>query len=194
MSGRVACLVLGAIPVLVVTALCQERPTITLTGSVRVRPFDHTPALVYVPATQTVAGDTAVVDQRRLAFVPPVLLITPGTAVRFLNSDPLLHNVFSPTAATGGFDLGRYGPDETRTRMFTTPGAALILCRIHPEMASHILVAEAARWTVADRDGRFTLDSVAADAVELVVWHWRGGSRRVSLAHRPPGPLVITLP
>jgi plastocyanin len=193
-SGRVAGLVLSAIPVLAVTAACQQRPTITVSGSVRVRPLDRTPALVYVPSSQAVPGDTAVVDQHRLAFDPTVLLITPGTAVRFLNSDPLLHNVFSPTTVTGRFDLGRYGPDETRTITFMTPGAVLVLCRIHPEMASHILVAPASRWTVTDADGRFRLDSIPADAAELVVWHWRGGSRRVSLVRRKPGPLVVTLP
>ena len=176
--------------------LGQDRPTISLAGTVRVRSADRTPAIVYVSAPRAAARatDTVVIDQHRLAFVPLVLLVAPGGVVRFLNSDPLVHSVFSPTAATGPFDLGRYGPDESRTRTFALEGAAVILCRIHPEMAGHVLVADALRWTATDADGRFRLYDVPSDAGEMVVWHWRGGTRVVSLAGRPPGPINIRLP
>lgn len=193
--SRVARLFLLAALAIHAPARGQDRATIALTGTIRIRPADRTPTVVYVTGPHPApTGDTVEVDQLRLAFVPPVRLVAPGTVVRFLNSDPVVHSVFSPTGVTGPFDLGRYGPDEARNRTFVASGAALLLCRIHPEMAGHVLVADAARWTVTDTDGRFRLDDVPVDATELVVWHWRAGTRRVSLAGRPPGPLSITLP
>ena len=49
---------------------------------------------------------TAVIDQRHLHFVPEVLAVSPGTTVTFLNSDPNVHNVFSPGRGGAGAPAG----------------------------------------------------------------------------------------
>ena len=54
-------------------------------------------AVVYVqeaPAGQPPAPTT--MDQRKFQFLPHVLPVMVGTTVKFLNSDPTPHNVFSP--------------------------------------------------------------------------------------------------
>jgi plastocyanin len=42
-------------------------------------------------------------DQKGMRFIPHVLPIVTGTTVKFLNSDPFAHNVFSPD---GRYNLG----------------------------------------------------------------------------------------
>src|SRR5690242_6176682 len=58
-------------------------------------------SVVYVEA---IAGKTfqapakhAVIDQKELIFIPHILAIQKGTAVDFLNSDNVQHNVFWPS-------------------------------------------------------------------------------------------------
>jgi hypothetical protein len=51
--------------------------------------------------------EPAVMDQKDLKFVPHVLVVLVGTTVRFPNSDPLSHNVFS-ISETKRFNLGLY--------------------------------------------------------------------------------------
>src|SRR5262249_41661615 len=71
---------------------------------------DGAGAVVYVAG---IAGKTfpaprehAQVDQRNLTFVPHVLAVLAGTTVEFLNSDTVLHNVFSPDPTADNMNLG----------------------------------------------------------------------------------------
>jgi plastocyanin len=85
------------------------------------------------------ARDSAFMDQNHLRFVPEVLAVTTGTTVVFVNSDPNLHNVFSPNRRGAGFDLGIYSTVEKRVFTFKNPGEYVILCHIHPEMAAWVV-------------------------------------------------------
>lgn len=102
------------------------------------------------------AKDTVLIDQHDLAFLPRSLVVTVGTTVRFRNSDPILHNVFSPLGPDG-FDLGTYPQTTARVHRFTEPGEWIVLCHVHPEMVAYISVVGSPWHAVADRDGRFTI-------------------------------------
>jgi plastocyanin len=121
----------------------------------------------------------AVVDQINLRFVPEVIAVLAGTVVAFPNSDPILHNVFSPRGPGDGFDLGTYPPGETRSRRFTEPGVHVILCHVHPEMVAYVAVVPTQYHAVADSAGRFVIDDVPAGRYTLRVWH----TRRTTLDH-----------
>jgi plastocyanin len=176
-----------------VTTVQQGAPR-TLEGTVRVLGGSALPAVVYVPGAQAGArADTGLIDQLHLRYVPTITVVAPGSAVRFRNSDPVVHNVFSPSRATGPFDVGRYGPDEARLHTFARPGAALVLCRIHPEMFAYVFVIDAYAWTQTDAEGRFRLDGVPADATQIIVWHPRAGTRRVTVGPGATTRLAITL-
>ena len=47
-------------------------------------------------------------DQKNLMFVPHVLPVLAGTTVDFMNSDDVLHNVFSPDKCCDKFNLGSW--------------------------------------------------------------------------------------
>ena len=76
----------------------DQRATGTIKGTISVSGVKSPEnVLVYL---KKVAGDwpppeePAEMDQAKLAFIPHVLPIVKGTTVRFLNNDPILHNVF----------------------------------------------------------------------------------------------------
>jgi plastocyanin len=134
-------------------------------------------AVVYLenpnePATRNGSAH-AVMDQKNLTFVPAVLPIVRGTVVDFTNSDDVQHNVFTPSALAGKFNLGTYGPGDTRSVRFTEPGDVLILCNIHMEMEAHILVLDGPYFSTVARDGGYALREVPAGRYALKIWRGR---------------------
>jgi plastocyanin len=126
-------------------------------------------------AAQPPPAEPVIVDQIELRFVPQVVAITAGTTVAFPNSDPILHNVFSPRGPGDGFNLGTYPPGETRSRRFVEPGMHVILCHVHPEMVAYVAVVATPHNAVVDSAGRFAIDRVPPGRYTLHVWQPRSG-------------------
>jgi plastocyanin len=133
------------------------------------------------------------VDQVDLRFMPDVVAVLTGTTVEFPNSDPILHNVFSPRGPGDGFDLGTYPPGETRARRFTEPGVHVILCHMHPEMLAYVAVVPTPYHAVADVDGRFAIDDVPAGRYRLRVWRARRSAYGSEVDVAPGATLVLEL-
>lgn len=111
-----------------------------------------------------------ILDQHDLTFLPRVLPVTLGTTVRFRNSDPFLHNVFSPSRRVAEFDLGTYPQGEDRSVLFSRVGVSVVLCNVHPQMAAFVLVLETPYWVVADAEGRYALNGLPAGSYTLRFW------------------------
>ncbi|GAB4442596.1 MAG: hypothetical protein OHK0015_41400 [Chloroflexi bacterium OHK40] len=62
------------------------------------------------------------------AFEPIEIRIKAGTTVLFPNNGQKQH---SATAVDGSFDTGLYGPGETRSLTFDTPGSFRYYCVLH---------------------------------------------------------------
>lgn len=170
-------------------AAAGARPPATgaIEGTLRSADLRAAGAVVYLVPTQgpvAAAGDTVMLDQRDLRFEPGVLAVTLGTTVEFLNSDPILHNVFSPSGPDDGFDLGTYPHGDRRPHTFTEPGAYVILCNVHPEMAAYVVVVPTPYHVVADEEGRYRLAALPAGRYRLGVWQYRAAplERTVDIA------------
>jgi hypothetical protein len=99
-----------------------------------------------------------------------VLVVPAGTTVDFPNGDPMLHNVFS-TSAAKKFDLGMYDQGETRSVTFDTPGVVRIGCNVHPKMEAFIVVHDNPWAAVSDAKGSYTVSGVPEGTYQLRVWH-----------------------
>jgi plastocyanin len=106
-------------------------------------------------------------DQKGKTFVPRVLAVVTGTTVKFLNSDPFAHNVFSPE---GKYDLGSWQQGQVKDHPFTKAGAYTQLCRIHPEMEAFIVVLDTPYFAKTDQKGSFQIANVPPGQYTLVVW------------------------
>jgi hypothetical protein len=72
-------------------------------------------AVVYIEGIETPPpADPAVMDQKNKEFVPRLLPVVKGQEIRFLNSDKVQHNVFSPHEQEP-FDLGLYPSGEFKS-------------------------------------------------------------------------------
>lgn len=115
----------------------------------------------------------SVITMQGKSFVPHVLTVTQGSAVRFANDDMILHNVFS-TSPGNDFDMGFYGHGPGRTKTFERPGLVRVYCNVHHEMFAYILVLNTPYYTEVGDDGSFLLRRLPAGPGEITVWNPRG--------------------
>ena len=120
-----------------------------------------------------VPAEPVTMDQRKMQFIPHVLPIVAGTTVKFLNSDPTPHNVFSPDGEK--YNLGTWPQGQSKDYTFSKctkfPCAYTQLCRVHPEMEGFVVVLPNAYFAVSDKDGHFEIKGVPAGAYKVGVWH-----------------------
>ena len=138
---------------------------------------DSADAVVYVAK---IAGKTfappaahAKIDQRNLKFVPHVLPVLAGTTVDFLNSDPILHNVFSPDACADHVNLGTWPQGQVKSFTFKKDCFAALLCKIHPEMEGFVAALPTPYFAVTGADGSYLIKDVPNGDYTLKVWHPR---------------------
>jgi plastocyanin len=111
-----------------------------------------------------------VMDQQHKQFIPHVLPIQVGAAVRFLNSEEDYHNVFSLSRAKK-FNIGRHPKGHFRDVVFNKPGLVSVYCDIHTHMNAFILVLSTRHFTNTDAEGNFRFDGIPAGTYEIRVWH-----------------------
>ena len=147
-----------------------------ITGKVKVRRARNSAnVIVYIDQIKGKVFEPpkkhAVMDQKNLEFIPHVLPILVGTTVDFLNSDDVLHNVFSPDYPGGKFNLGTWAKGVVKSYTFSTPGVATILCNVHPEMEAYIVALKTPYFAKTDKKGNFTIKNVPPGEYTLKVWH-----------------------
>lgn len=129
------------------------------------------------------AAEHAKMDQQNLVFIPHVMAVQKGTTVDFLNTDTVDHNIFcvddcckilegAAGAAPQFMDLGNWGKGEVRNYTFKLTGEAVLLCKLHPEMAAYLLVLDTPYFQVVELDGTTQ-------------------SATYSIANIPPGDYVV---
>lgn len=113
----------------------------------------------------------AKVDQANLVFHPRVLAVLAGTTVDFLNSDAVLHNVFTPDACAEKFNLGTWPKGEIKSYTFKKECVAALLCKVHPEMEAFVVAVPTPYFAVTKADGTYTIPDVPDGAYTVKVWH-----------------------
>ena len=136
---------------------------------------DCADAVVYVAAipgkTFAAPKEHAKIDQLNLVFHPHVVPVLVGSTVDFLNSDAVLHNVFSPDACADKFNLGTWPKGETKSYTFQKECVAALLCKVHPEMEAFVVVVPTPYFALAKADGSYAIADVPDGAYTLKVWH-----------------------
>jgi plastocyanin len=126
-----------------------------------------------------------VLDQIDLTFVPHVLPVLIGTTVSFPNSDATRHSVFSPSNSKK-IDLGTYSPGSSKSVVFDKAGVFPLLCHVHPEMSSFIIVVETPYFAVSDESGHFLIKDVPPGRYKLTIWHEtaKGKAQQIDVSAR----------
>ncbi len=164
--------------------------TVTVTGA-----SSSADAVVYVEQTPGAAAPSKPVqmDQRKMQFIPHVLPIVMGTTVKFLNSDPTPHNVFSPDYEK--YNLGTWPQGQTKDYTFDKckklPCVYTQLCRVHPEMEGFIVVLQNPYFAVTERDGKYEITDVPPGSYRLGVWAEKGKASAKPVTVDAAKPAVV---
>ena len=129
-------------------------------------------AVVYaVPEGRPVALPRrgAVMEQRNRAFIPHVLAVQTGTAVRFPNLDDVQHHVysFSPTKT---FQLPLYKGSPPNPVTFDKAGVVTLGCNIHDQMSAVIVVVDTPYFEKTAPNGRASLHDLEPGRYAVHVW------------------------
>jgi plastocyanin len=151
---------------------------------------DSADAVVYVAAIPGAAApaarEHAQIDQRNMKFEPRVLPVLVGTTVDFMNSDSVTHNVFTPAACAGKFNLGTWPRGQSKSYLFAKECAATILCMIHPEMEAFVVAVPNPYFAITAADGSYTIAGVPDGSVTVKVWHPKlKATEKVVAVHGP---------
>jgi plastocyanin len=114
-----------------------------------------------------------VVDQKKMEFVPSVVVVLQGTTVDFTNSDPVGHNVYWPSISGNKkltHNLGPWPKGEKKSFQFSDLGVAPLLCNVHPEMSGYVVVVATPYFAVTDKDGNYEIKNVPAGKYTLKTW------------------------
>jgi len=114
-----------------------------------------------------------VIDQRKMAFIPHVVVVQQGTTVDFLNSDAVGHNVYWPSISGNkklAHNLGTWPKGEKKPFQFNDLGVASLLCNVHPEMSGYAIVVATPYFAVTDKDGNFEIKNIPAGKYTLKTW------------------------
>jgi plastocyanin len=127
---------------------------------------DKVPGKTFAPPTLH-----ARMNQKGMQFLPHVLPLLAGTTVDFLNSDSVLHNVFSPDACADRFNLGTWPQGQTKSFTFKKECFAALLCKVHPEMEGFVAVLPTPYFAVTSPDGSYEIKDVPDGTYTVKVWH-----------------------
>lgn len=179
-----ACIALGAAFAAPQAAAATLTGTLSLTENGQTVAVAPSAVLWYVPAggAPRPTPRRAEIQTRERRFIPRVIAVPQGSEVRFPNSDPILHNVFSVSPGNR-FDVGLYRQGEGKSARFETAGLVRVYCNVHQSMVAYILVCDTPWFTQPEADGGFTLEGVPNGAGTLHGWHEQTGpwSRDVTL-------------
>lgn len=116
------------------------------------------------------ARKTAVMDQKNRMFIPHVLAVQTGTAVRFPNSDDIRHHVYSFSPAKP-FQLPLYKGTPANPVLFDRAGVVTLGCNIHDQMSAFIVIVDTPYFERTGGDGRATLRDVEPGKYVVHVWY-----------------------
>jgi plastocyanin len=161
----------------IVTILCWVVSVSAHAATFNVRVVDRNsrPVSGLVVTLEAVAVDRkptspgAVMDQVEQRFVPFVLPVRTGTAVRFPNSDSVAHQVYS-FSAPKRFELGLYRGRPHPPVVFDKPGVVVVGCNIHDKMIGYVFVTDAAYFGQTDASGTWRVDAAVPTEYRLTVW------------------------
>ena len=117
--------------------------------------------------------DHVVVDQKKMEFIPHVVVVLQGTTVDFTNSDPVGHNVYWPSISGNKkltHNLGTWPKGEKKSFQFNDLGVAPLLCNVHPEMSGYVVVVATPYFAVTDKDGNYEIKNVPAGHYTIKTW------------------------
>jgi uncharacterized membrane protein len=134
-----------------------------------------------------------IIDQIGCIYLPHVAGARVGQTVRYLNSDPLPHNVRAIASANATFNDMMMAGAPPLEKVFRRPETMVTAkCDIHPWMAGYLGVVPHPWFAVSGEDGRFTLPDVPPGTYTVAAWHEALGEQVAEVVVPPSGTAELT--
>jgi plastocyanin len=133
-------------------------------------------AVVFVESDSGAAypppAEPAIMDQVDREYVPHVLAILAGTAVRFPNKDNVHHQVYSFSKAKT-FELSLYRDVEPKPIVMEKAGVIKLGCNIHDWMRGYIVVSPTPYFAKTGPNGEAVLRGLPPGQFRVLAWSER---------------------
>ena len=118
-------------------------------------------------------AEEGVLDQVGCVFIPHVTVIGVGQTMRFLNSDPIIHNIHSwprenPPMSVSQLAKGLGRPIK---RSYNAPDEIKLTCDVHKWMGAWIIVRDNPYFALTGEDGTFEITEIPPGSYTMVIWH-----------------------
>jgi len=128
------------------------------------------------------------IDQTGCLYQPRVVGARVGQTIRFVNGDPLLHNVHGTPKASRAWNVSLARRGASREIRLDHPEVMVsVRCDLHPWMQAWIGVVDHPYFAVTGPDGAFALEDVPPGDYTVAVWHERLGTREARVTVPPRG-------
>jgi plastocyanin len=137
--------------------------------------------LIYLKnaSADTVPSESAVIDQKGCMYAPHVIGVQAGQEVKFLNSDPTMHNIHGLPKVNKEFNFGMPKTVKEKSVTFDKPEDVFVIkCDVHPWMKSYVHVFDHPYFAVSGTDGKYAISGVPEGEYEVVAWQEKFGSKR----------------
>ncbi|NKB67594.1 MAG: hypothetical protein GKR89_11065 [Candidatus Latescibacteria bacterium] len=115
-------------------------------------------------------GSQFILDQRRCAYLPHLLLVPVGHPVRILNSDDVFHNIHTYSTDNRPVNIAHPHTEGPLELTLDTPERVSVRCDIHGWMSSWIVAVDHPYHVVTDPGGGFVLADIPPGTYTLQCW------------------------
>ena len=137
------------------------------------------------------AASHLVLDNRDCEFQPHVAVLTTGSSVEAINSDPFFHSVHFYGFLNQNLALA---PDQSKlVRTLNRPGYYIIKCDVHGWMQAFFRVDRHPFHSVTRSDGAFRIKNVPPGSYTLETWHEQFGKKEIKVAVSLETPARVTI-
>lgn len=142
------------------------------------------PAKIHPDLAKPAAAELSY-DQVGCKFVPHILVVQSGQAIKVLNGDAISHNTRNAPVKNPGFNFIVNMNDRVGTKVnnqtFAETVPMPISCDIHPWMRGYWVMVDHPYAVVTGADGKFELPKLPEGENEFRVWHEGPGYLEKSL-------------
>ncbi|MFQ5817398.1 MAG: carboxypeptidase regulatory-like domain-containing protein [Terriglobia bacterium] len=146
---------------------------------------------VPLPEDYRVEPSRLVLDNRDCRFQPHVAVLTTGSSVEAVNSDPIFHSVH--LYGLRNLNLALAPKSAKVVQPLSRPGSIIVKCDIHGWMQAFIRVDDHPFHAVSAADGSFRIAGIPPGTYTLEAWHEHFGSKEARVKIEAGSVARVTL-
>lgn len=135
-----------------------------------------------------------VLDQVGAVYVPHVIALQAGQALRLKSSDAMMHNVHLQCVVNPEQNYGFSGPGQHDIILSKAEAPFRVKCDVHPWMTAWVGVFSHPYFAVTDDQGRFSISDVPAGDYTIAAWQESLPPQQAEVTIIPEKQTNVTIP